>query len=120
MKKEPGKVCIYIYEQTEKEKAHELLYHAVEDYLKGQGVLMPNRKLLEIARTEKGKPYFPKYPEIQFSISHSGDYWACAVAQCAVGMDLQEHVRLKNETREQAAVRFLKMARRFFHPRNKG
>ena len=61
----------------------------------------------EIAEREGGKPYFPEHPEIHFSISHSGDYWACAIAPKEVGLDLQE---------ENATARAEKLAKRFFHP----
>ena len=70
----------------------------------------------QINRTERGKPYFPNQPELHFSISHSGDYWACAMAEQPVGLDLQEHVRRKDETPESSADRYCRMAKRFFHP----
>ena len=61
----------------------------------------------EIAEHDGGKPYFPEHPEIHFSISHSGEYWACAIASKEVGLDLQE---------ENATARARKLAKRFFHP----
>ena len=70
-----------------------------------------------IERTDRGKPYFPNQPKLHFSISHSGDYWACAMADQPVGLDLQEHVARKDETTEAAAARYCRMAQRFFHPR---
>ncbi len=36
-----------------------------------------------------GKPYLRDYPNIQFNISHSGQYVACAVADRPVGIDVQ-------------------------------
>lgn len=58
------------------------------------------------ARTADGKPYFPAVPEICFSISHSGGYWACAFGFSPVGFDLQRHEQCRTEA----------IARRFFHP----
>lgn len=69
-----------------------------------------------IARTERGKPYFPDQPELHFSISHSGDFWVCAFSACPVGVDIQKHVKKRGESEAEAASRFLKMAERFFHP----
>ena len=71
----------------------------------------------QIDRTHRGKPYFPYQPKLHFSISHSGEYWACAMADQPIGLDLQEHVTRKDETPEIAAARYGKMAQRFFHPK---
>ena len=60
---------------------------------------------LDVEETATGKPYFPRYPELCFSITHSGEWWKCAIGAQAVGLDLQIH-----ECGDRAAV-----ARRFFH-----
>lgn len=60
-------------------------------------------------RTQKGshgKPYFPECPWLHFSISHSGEYWACAMAPTEVGLDLQLHTKGRKE----------RISSRFFHP----
>jgi 4'-phosphopantetheinyl transferase len=59
-----------------------------------------------IKRGEKGKPYFASAPGLHFSLSHSGDYCACAFHTRPVGLDLQAHVTCRREA----------IARRFFHP----
>ena len=66
---------------------------------------------LTIARTEKGKPYFLNNDSIHFSVSHSGDIFACAFSDDAIGIDIQEY---KNRPDEEERCR--KIARRFFHP----
>ncbi len=53
-----------------------------------------------------GKPHFPEYPEVFFSLTHSGTYWMCAFGSEPVGLDLQLH---QNCARE-------KISRRYFHP----
>lgn len=53
-----------------------------------------------------GKPYFPAAPELEFSVSHSGDYWACAFGDAPLGLDLQKH----------QSCAFERLSRRFFHP----
>ena len=45
--------------------------------------------LPEIARQERGKPYFPKYPELHFNLSHSGELALCALDSSPVGVDIQ-------------------------------
>lgn len=62
---------------------------------------------MEILRTDKGKPYVKskkdiwessaEKQEIHISVTHSGVYFACAVADCPVGVDLQERRRANVE-----------------------
>lgn len=59
-----------------------------------------------IAREKHGKPYFPVARNVQVSVSHSGDYWAAAFSEYAIGIDLQVH-----EKRGVEAI-----SKRFFHP----
>ncbi|MBP3700581.1 MAG: 4'-phosphopantetheinyl transferase superfamily protein [Lachnospiraceae bacterium] len=77
------------------------VYEAVRAY----GVSDLDADSCPIERTEKGKPYFPARPEVCFSVSHSGPYWACAVAERPVGLDIQKH----------KGGRLEEIARRFFH-----
>ena len=58
-----------------------------------------------LARKGKGKPYFPSLPGLHFSLSHSGQYGACAFYHKPVGLDLQIHRDCNREA----------IARRFFH-----
>ena len=69
-----------------------------------------------IARTDRGKPYLPENPRLHLNVSHSGSYFVCAFSGSHVGVDIQEHTCLKDETPESAVPRLKKMARRFFHP----
>jgi len=43
-----------------------------------------------IARSERGKPWFPDFPDIHFNFSHSGSLTLCAVADRPVGADIEE------------------------------
>lgn len=45
--------------------------------------------LPEIARREGGKPFFPKWEDRQFNLSHSGDLALCALDGGPVGVDVQ-------------------------------
>lgn len=57
----------------------------------------------KIGRTQKGKPYFNRIP-LEFSISHSGNIWVCAMGECRVGTDIQI----------EKTARTLEIAKRFF------
>lgn len=116
MRKTAQLVCVYLFEKEDERDPGERLWQSVKDYESRLGLPQIPEEKLKVERTTKGKPYFPLCPELQFSISHSGKYWACAVSLKPVGLDLQEHVLLKHETREDASLRFRKMAGRFFHP----
>ena len=47
------------------------------------------RPLPEIARTERGKPYFPG-ESMYFSITHTKKHAFCALSDCPVGIDAEE------------------------------
>ncbi|GAE04097.1 4'-phosphopantetheinyl transferase [Paenibacillus sp. JCM 10914] len=63
------------------------------------------RRYLEYARNQYGKPYLKEYPDIHFNISHSGHWIVCAVSDDWIGIDV-----------EQVNVVDLAIADRFFHP----
>ncbi len=74
-----------------------------EKFAAARGLELPQG---EIRYSDTGKPRFAK-GAIEFSISHSGEYWLCAFASEPVGLDLQYHKDCNREG----------IARRFFHPR---
>ncbi len=45
---------------------------------------------LNIAKSEKGKPYFKAYPDFHFNISHSGSAFAIAFSKYPVGADIEK------------------------------
>lgn len=48
---------------------------------------------VEISRTEKGKPYLASHPEYYISLSHSGRYAVCVIADTPVGVDVEGQER---------------------------
>ncbi len=52
---------------------------------------------------ENGKPYLADYPDIYFNLSHSKDVVVCVIAGQEIGVDIQRHVKIKEN-----------LARRFF------
>ena len=45
---------------------------------------------------EHGKPAFEQYPELHFSLSHSGNFVACAIGEVPVGVDVQTIVTARD------------------------
>jgi len=112
------KVYVYCLPQDESRSTDEKLQqiaqrHSVRLNLSLKG---DPRCLFRVERTAKGKPFFPECPQLHFSVSHSGAYFVCALSDAPVGVDLQEHTRLKRETMENTCQRHRKIAKRFFHP----
>ena len=58
-----------------------------------------------VAENGQGKLFLPEYPEIHFSLSHSGNWALCAICGRPVGCDV-ERTHRGNAS----------LARRFFHP----
>lgn len=50
------------------------------------------RELPEVALTNRGKPYFPQYPEVQFNLSHTAGAVLVGLADEPLGVDI-EHIR---------------------------
>lgn len=80
------------------------LDHALKIY--GRGL---RERDMEYVFGAWGKPSFRDYPEIHFSLSHSGDYALCSIGECPVGNDI-ERIRPGR----------LKVAERFFTARELG
>ncbi len=82
-----------------------LLEKGLEDYL---GICLPKdengRYIIRYGYGPQGKPSLKDYPDIHFSLSHSGNMAVLAVSDGEVGIDVQEH-RGYNE----------KIACRFYH-----
>ena len=98
-------IHIYIYDKThiDSVSASEIICNLAASYTaeyKLEGVFDT------ILYGDKGKPYFKNSPDLHFSISHSGDYWVCALSCERIGIDLQE---IRDSS-------YLPLAKRFFHP----
>ena len=56
-------------------------------------------ELPTIEETEKGRPFFPAYPDRYFSISHSRTHVVCALASKPVGVDAESHRPISEDFR---------------------
>ncbi|MBR5228394.1 MAG: 4'-phosphopantetheinyl transferase superfamily protein [Firmicutes bacterium] len=43
----------------------------------------------EVLRTSGGKPFFMRYPDIHFSVSHTKNHWLCIFCDVPVGIDAE-------------------------------
>jgi len=93
-------VTVYLFRETAQRDRAGLLLEAAANYT-GMDTAGWHR-----VNASGGKPFFEEAPELSFSISHSGEYWACAFGSAPLGFDLQQH----------QPGRFQRLSRRFFHP----
>ncbi len=95
-------VNLYLYPGMEKSGGEERLRACARHFCGGgeQG------RLERIARTRKGKPYFPDAPKIAVSVSHTDGYWGCAISDGPVGLDIEKMRPCPAK----------EIAQRFFHP----
>ncbi len=118
---------LYLYQSENINKTHNsltvaelaafregLLRQALQDYC-GRKMSCPDREALNsvaIGKEPKGKPYFVDLPlnegvrtaSVHFSVSHSGDWWGCLMAEEPVGFDLE--VCRKKVSYERISERF--------------
>ena len=111
------RVFLYIFSADDGVSTDDRLRIAARRYIAAAGAAInPELHELVVARTPRGKPYFSDCPRIHISVSHSGDYLLCAVADFPVGVDIQIHTGPRDETPEEAAVRLRRIAKRYFTP----
>jgi phosphopantetheinyl transferase len=88
----------------------------LQDYLRMTGSdqllrsALEDTDALEIKRDSNGKPFFPQIPEIHFSISHSGWFWACVFHEKEIGLDIED------PTIRRKAIPIDRLAKRYFSP----
>ncbi|MBO5341192.1 MAG: 4'-phosphopantetheinyl transferase superfamily protein [Lachnospiraceae bacterium] len=86
-----------------------LLEKALEDYLKvnGENPMVKDaqgRYCVSYEYGPQGKPYLKEYPNVQFSLSHSGMRAMVALSDTEVGLDVQQMCGYKD-----------KIVKRFYH-----
>lgn len=88
-----------------------LIEKGLEDYLQsaGEQVLLKDaegRYIIEYGYGPQGKPYFRDFPNLHFSLSHSGELVVLAIADDEIGIDVQQFRGFQE-----------RIAKRFFHER---
>lgn len=79
------KIALLKHEQDKKRSigAAVALDHALMEY----GL---RERMMEYEVGEHGKPYLRDYPEVFFSLSHSGDYAVCSIGSKPIGIDIEK------------------------------
>lgn len=103
---------------------------ALKDYNQRKGLGFTEEEIgkLKVARGLHGKPYFTDFVKqnnqeesmVQFSVSHSRDWWACIIADEPVGFDIEDMSKSGNlktsnqDEEEKKTTRYEAIAKRFF------
>ncbi|QOX63277.1 4'-phosphopantetheinyl transferase superfamily protein [Anoxybacterium hadale] len=71
---------------------------ALKDFICRAGLVLASaeREKITVLRDSRGKPYFEGRNDIFFSVSHSGNWWSCLMAEEEVGFDLEVIRHRKN------------------------
>ena len=114
-------VYIYIFDLLEQYSTKDYVNMAVQHCLNCENAemllgMMYTDAMFEIRRTASGKPYFQNCGDIGFSVSHSGEYFVCALTNRNIGVDIERRSKLSGESDADASGRLCKIANRFFHP----
>lgn len=95
-------VLIIAYKTDDPTPAERRILAEAASFARDRSLAPPGNLIL---KTGRGKPYIND-GGVHFSLSHSRDYWLCALAPTPVGLDLQEKRPCPYE----------ELANRFFHP----
>ncbi|MDE6203846.1 MAG: 4'-phosphopantetheinyl transferase superfamily protein, partial [Lachnospiraceae bacterium] len=93
--------------KDEKSRMHSLMAGSLLYYVLCERLGVPVGKTgpFSVAYGQGGKPYLTEYPDIHYSLSHSGEYVCCALGDIPVGVDIQK----VTEFRKGIAGRFFTM-----------
>jgi phosphopantetheinyl transferase len=117
---------LYLCESEGKKDEERLFRTAFLDYgaRAALGLTRREAEAAPLGRGPYGKPYFTDIPNAHFSISHSGRYWACLMADAELGLDAEDmDMRRAQDERRRANAgaagydareRYLKIARRHY------
>jgi 4'-phosphopantetheinyl transferase len=115
---------LYLRESEEKQEEEGFFRAAFLDYPARAGLGLSRRETetTPCAPGPYGKPYFADIPRAHFSISHSGRFLACLMADAEVGLDIEDiSMRRAQDARRRARAagsdardRYLRIARRHF------
>ena len=104
-------VYVYLSKRHPDRATEQTLQLTVRAHLRRMSKPPVSDDKLQTARTALGKLYFPALPQLHVSVSHSGEYFVCALSDEPVGIDLQLFSR-----QEAGCARLWRIARRYFHP----
>ncbi len=104
----PEKIWLFVFHAKQDEeyssdtRIKACLKHCIEN---GEQAEPMDWEMPAIYRKPGKKPSFAQDTGVYFSVSHSGDFWVCAIAGQEIGLDIQQEVN--GDKKE--------IAKRFFH-----
>ncbi|WP_051280083.1 4'-phosphopantetheinyl transferase family protein [Anaerovorax odorimutans] len=111
---------------SNQKNSHMFLKEALKDYIKRKqfGYRQEYINNIKIEKGLHGKPYFSNLKQygseslkpISFSISHSGNYWACIIGEIEVGIDIEvvNNINCKSNDILMKTRNYEAIAKRFF------
>jgi len=93
-----------ILKQKNRRKAEAMLVGEVLAKLAVKEQFEINIESQKFEKSKTGKPYLSGYPDVHFSISHSGDIVVCAVSSSSVGIDVEKIKRVKESVKEKVSL----------------
>ena len=107
-------VFLYFFDANDGRSTEEKIVSAAKQYAKANRISTLFDPVIH--RTKAGKPYIAGHTEIGVSVSHSGDWFVCALTEGNVGVDIEQHKRAQKNGQAEIEERFVQIAKRFFHP----
>lgn len=107
-------VFLYIFDANDSRSTDEKIIISVMEYAKANKI--PELSSPVVLRTKRGKPYIAGDTGVGVSVSHSGEWFVCALTKGQVGVDIEHHRHIRKKNTSENEERFKQIAKRFFHP----
>jgi 4'-phosphopantetheinyl transferase len=107
---------VYLCNRIKGKTSQQMVSLLLRDYASENGLSLSDDRIcnpLE-SRTPQGKPYFVDPPQVHFSVSHSGIWWACAFDSSPVGLDIEDLSARRNKANYNNGNLWPRIAKRFF------
>ncbi len=88
-----GEVYLYFFQRSKEYSTKEVMLLCALDYCRSKKTFSDkglDSSMIKINRSSSGKPYFENLSDVGISISHSGKYIVCAVANGEIGVDIEQ------------------------------
>ena len=88
-----GEVYLYFFQRSKEYSTKEVMLICALDYCRSKKMFSDkglDSSMIKINRSSSGKPYFENPSDVGISVSHSGKYIVCAVANGEIGVDIEQ------------------------------
>lgn len=111
---------IYLCAHSKEKSGEQLVREFCRHYAREQGIVLSEEEIdnVPMVKGPNGKPGFDGFSDLHFSVSHSGNYWACAFSRAPLGFDIEsvKHRIAGAKTPCETESRYRAVAKRFFTP----